>query len=368
MSGFAPEIRDGAPPSGLTPKPAPAADGMPAPRVAAAGFPVREALFAAGALAAEISLWTLLGPAAALAGHAGASAALAFRVYRVSNAGGDFTFPALLALTVAVSGPFGAGGTLLCLALRAYYARRAQPVEQWLDELLVAADPAVPEPARPEEIQESQLDGGAEITALIDVIEVGDELQKQAVVSLVTRSFRPSLAPVLRRALSDPSNAIRVQAATAMARIEGGFLDRAMDLDRRLAAKPNDLATLEALARLYDDYAFTGILDPVREQENQRLAIQYYRRCLEIDPNADRSLLALGRLLVRARDWEEADRCLAGAGPAGALWRLETLSRLGRFQELEQVAASLRDHTRADDMLPLPLREAVALWAGETAA
>jgi tetratricopeptide (TPR) repeat protein len=303
-----------------------------------------------------------------MAAHLALSAVLGIFVAVSVRRGGDYTIRALLAVTVTATGPFGAGGTLLCLAMHRVYARTAQPADQWLDELLGDSEPAVAG-QRSRAALSSEIPGSAgEVTSLIDALEMGDELQKQSVVSLVTRSFRPSLAPVLRRALADPSNSIRVQAATAMARIEGGFLERTMEIDRRLAKNPADVAAVKEAARLYDDYAFTGILDPAREQANQEQAIRHYRRCVEIDAGDQDARLALGRLLVRSGQWAEADTCLAAAGEEGALWRLETLNHLGRFDELERVARTVRTRAAGDDLLPLAVREAVELWAGEQAA
>ncbi|MEZ5398551.1 MAG: tetratricopeptide repeat protein [Bryobacteraceae bacterium] len=321
--------------------------------------------FATASFVLECGLWAFASLPAAILGHIVVSTALGAAAFRAARAGRDYTLPSLLGLFTTATGPFGPFGVLVCIALGRRYARTAQPVETWIEELMPSANDG--EKRRPSPRADSVLDSASDITALIDVLEMGDELQKQAAVSLVTRSFRPSLAPVLRRALSDPSNAIRVQAATAMARIEGGFLERVMELDTALEAAPGDPEKMEAVARLYDDYAFTGILDPVRELENQRQAIRHYRRVLEISPGNSAVRLALGRLLVRARQWEEADRWLSGAGEEGALWRLETLARLGRYAELETVARSVQ-HRATDELLPIPLRESLALWAGGRAA
>jgi hypothetical protein len=314
---------------------------------------------AGAAAAAELALWTMLEAPAAFLAHAAVTTLLSAHVWR-NRTGKDLGFTLPLAAATAAAGPIGAGSVLGALLLAGMFRHTALPAADWI------GDPGESDEAdssRPE-ARDAAADA-AEVTPLMDILEMGDEMQKQEVVALVTRSFRPGLASLLKRALEDSSNAIRVQAATAMARIEGRFLNRAMELDQLAAAAPSDPAPARDLARLYDDYAFTGLLDPVRERENQQLARQWYEAWIALAPGRPEAHFALGRLLVRCEEWEEADYHLEKAGKEASAWRLETLFRLGRYEEIPPLAASLNCE---DPLMPLSLRQAARLWTEEVRA
>ncbi len=205
---------------------------------------------------------------------------------------------------------------------------------------------------------------------LVDLLDRGDELQKQAVVSLVARSFRPSLAPLLRRALEDPSNAVRAQAATTLARIEGNFLERVVAQRRELDhGAAGTAATLE-LARLFDDYAYTGLLDPEREHQNRAEALDLYLAYLRDDPQNAGVRTAVARLLVRQGDYAAAEPWLEALSPAeeqtpqAAMWRMEVAFRLGRWHNLAALAEAAGPALAEQAEYTPALREVLGLWQG----
>jgi hypothetical protein len=319
---------------------------------------VFERAVAAAATATELAAWTILETPFALLAHGVITVALGAHLWRVW-AGNQLGFALPLTVATAVAGPIGAGSMLAAMLLTEFFRRSAKPAADWLDGLDEARGSGTrTNPSRDREGAVSAV----EVTPLMDILEMGDELQKQEVVALVTRSFRPALAPLLKRALEDSSNAIRVQAATAMARIEGRFLHRAMQLDQLAAKKPGSSDVARDLAHLYDDYAFTGLLDPVRERENLQLARQWYETWIALEPNRAEAHFALGRLLIRCEEWEQADYHLEKAGGDASVWRLETLFRLGRYEEIPALAASLNCE---DPLMPLSLRQAAQLWTTE---
>jgi hypothetical protein len=211
---------------------------------------VFERAVAAAATATELAAWTILETPFALLAHVVITVALGAHLWRVW-AGNQLGFALPLTVATAVAGPIGAGSMLAAMLLTEFFRRSAKPAADWLDGLDEARGSGTrTNPSRDREGAVSAV----EVTPLMDILEMGDELQKQEVVALVTRSFRPALAPLLKRALEDSSNAIRVQAATAMARIEGRFLHRAMQLDQLAAKKPGSSDVARDLAHLYDDY------------------------------------------------------------------------------------------------------------------
>src|SRR5262249_37068177 len=141
---------------------------------------------------------------------------------------------------------------------------------------------------------------------LIDVLTFGTHAQKQALLTMVMSDFKPAFASVLRAALNDANNAIRVQAATGITKIENDFMSRAMALSRFVADEPDNSELLKKIARHFDDYAYIGLLDPDREKDCREKALQYYNRYLALSPGDRGARIAVGRILIRDHQFEQA--------------------------------------------------------------
>ena len=126
-----------------------------------------------------------------------------------------------------------------------------------------------------------------------------------------------------------------------------------------------------ALARLYDDYAFTGLLDPERESSYRALALDAYRAYLDVRADDVGVLLSVGRLMLRERRFADAIEWLERAFRSGmpsskeAVWYMECLFHLGRFGELREMAHRFHPDRQDDDpRLPDAVVDALSLWAG----
>ena len=104
-------------------------------------------------------------------------------------------------------------------------------------------------------------------------------------LSRMTERFDASFSPAFNKALNDRSNTIRVQAATAVAKIEKQFMNRLMRITEAAELYPNDIEIKLVMAEHYDDYAFTGILDNERERINRRRALKHYQEYLKECPD-----------------------------------------------------------------------------------
>ncbi|MDO9711751.1 tetratricopeptide repeat protein [Paracraurococcus lichenis] len=275
----------------------------------------------------------------------------------------------LLLLASAVTGPFGALGGGLCAALRIGFASSATPFEQWYAALFPAVEVS-PVEALYERVvlRGSGPEARGGVAPFSDIMALGTVPQKQAAIALIADEFRPSFAPALLRALNDPEPAIRVQAATASARIENRFLERALALEEQLAAAPRDPARLLALARHHDAYAHTGLLDGGRATAERHRALELYERLAWMRPADPELAQVIGRLLLRLdRPTEALDRLAPlvnrpGAPPELLAWYLECLYRLGRIGALRQAAAR-HGQSIAVSALPQEVRDICRLWA-----
>ena len=315
------------------------------------------------ALAGRRLLWV------GLAVHVAAATGTAIWVSRLRAAGGDLRFPLLLLSTTAVLGPAGPAGMLLTVLLQRWFARSAISFESWYASLF-PEEPGNADAAghlrlaTPESAQDEP-----NIIPFMDILSFGSRQQKESMISLITARFHPEFAPVLRRALNDSNNAIRVQAATAMTMVENRFLERSMDLTNAAKQSPGDPETLLALARHFDAYAFAGILDDQRERENREKATQAYLKYLALEPDDLAAMAELGRILVRRGDYAEALEVLGRpvnngtASPQIVLWYMESLYSLGRYGELRRLTQTCQSRLEADDALPGEVGGVIGLWA-----
>jgi len=300
----------------------------------------------------------------AIAVHLGLCGALGAWWRWVAEGGRDVRLPSMLLIATTIAGPFGASGMLVTMVLGEIFSRTSITFEEWYESLFPT-----------EETNEGRgilglvkginalADGQTNVLPLNDILSFGSFAQKQAAVTLITKYYKPSFAPVLKKALADESNAIRVQAATVMAKIEAEFLPKMMALSREAGKRPGDAAALRALAAHYDDYAFSGVLDPKREVETRGLAVETYRKLLALDATDANARAAVGRLLVRQRKYEDAADWyarypVAEWPPAARLWHMESLFALGRYAELRALAVE----PLAEGAVAPNAAQAVALW------
>lgn len=283
-----------------------------------------------------------------------------------SRADGRLTL--LLAAGTAALGPIGPAGTLAAMCLARWFMRKTIPFEEWYRSLFpdtgrdcgdaLFGRIATAEPAAP-----------GSLTPFAEILALGSAHQKQALISLINQHFRPAFGPILKRALGDGNHAVRVQTATAMNKLEKVMLERTLELDRGAKESPGDIRALAALARHYDDYLYCGILDGRREDEVRARALEAYRQCVAAQPGELDYRLAEGRLLLRARRYAEAADSLETAIEAGlstpqaALWYMESLYHLGRFDQLRVFAASHVDQLGGICDLTPAAAEALELWS-----
>lgn len=317
-------------------------------------------------------LWSGFWPTwTAWAGHALTTAAAGAAAWFLHPNGVRSRFLALLAMTTMFLGPFGPLGTMMAMALHGWFRRSATPFDEWYESLFPEE---VDEPSR--RLYEMLTRGLAQsasqetVTSFTDVLQYGSIEQKRAVISLLSRDFRPEFAPALQSALSDPNPAVRVQAATAAANIEGDFLDTAIELENRAKAHPQDAEAQFEVARHFDNYAFSGILDGDRQNENRRKAEVFYKLALELDDTLSTAALGIGRLMVRqqrlqeAESWFEAGFQLGRHSVSEINWYMEAAYKLGHYDKLRQAVFGFGEEILEAKGASERLKDVVRVWSG----
>lgn len=302
---------------------------------------------------------------AVVAAHFGFVAMLTAWMSASPGCRADLRLPLLLVVSTATLGPLGAAGTMLTAALVRIYARSARPFEEWYAALFPAAGPLDPLRA----VVLANGDRGS-VAPFADILAFGTIGQKQELIGLMANEFQPAFAPVLRLALDDPDNAIRVQAASAVTRVEHHFLTRSEELGEAVRADPADPSKVRALAAFHADYGSAGIFDAERGRQARAQAISAYVDYICLVPDDDEARAAIGGLLLQDGRSEEASTWLVGslaqanARPHVLLLYMDAQYRLGCFSEVRRLAAAYYEEMKAKDDVPLVVLEMMRLWGG----
>ncbi len=277
----------------------------------------------------------------------------------------------LFVLCIIVMGPLGPLGSVLTLALSRWFKRSATSFEAWYATLFPEVVVTRPQALYRLIVLRGARPSGHSTTApFLDIVALGTVEQKRAVIAMIAAEFRPSFAPALRNALNDSDPAIRVQAASAVAHIDAGFVNRTMALKARCAARPNDGDTILELARHRESYAESGLLDEGRAHAELTEALASYERASAMCPAEAGVVEAMARLLLRVGRPEEAllrlEPLIARSYPsADALAEyFVCLFRRGHFAQVREACRLFRSRV---DLTKLPdgVGEALRLWSGD---
>jgi polysaccharide biosynthesis protein PelE len=315
-----------------------------------------------------------LAPILALvAAHVGVGVALGLCLVPLSARHRGNPVFLLFMICILAMGPLGPLGTGVTMVLRRIFARRATPFEEWY----LALFPRITMTRTAILYERIVLRGGgppkrSTVAPFQDIMTLGTVQQKQAVIGMIADGFSPVFAPALQSALNDPEPAIRVQAATAFARVEGRFLNRSMTLEASRAERPDDIDVILELARHHEECAESGLLDDGRTQVELAEALVCCERADALRPGDRLIAEAVARLLLRL------------GRPADAMLRLQSLAarseaspevlasyvvclfRQGQFERLREVC---RRSCRSIDLVAHPkgIGEAVRLWSDDAA-
>lgn len=289
---------------------------------------------------------------------------------RSSRSRGNPTF-LLFIVCVVMVGPLGPFGTALTIVLQRWFSRSATSFAEWyaalFPEVVVSRSQAL---YRLIALRGARPSSRSTVGPFLDVVALGTIEQKRTVIAMIAGEYQPSFAPALRSALNDADPAIRVQAASAVAHIDAGFVNRTMTLQARCEANPNDGGATLKLARHREAYAESGLLDGSRAHAELMEALACYERVNAMGP-ADVSVLeAIARLLLRVDRSEEAllrlGPLVARSDPSANVLTgyFACLFRRGQFGQMRE-ACRLFSGRVDPATLPDELGEVLRLWSGD---
>ena len=208
------------------------------------------------------------------------------------------------------------------------------------------------------------------VTVYTDLMQEAETEEKLAIVTLVSRYFRPDFANVIVMAMNDQDPTVRVLAASAKARIENRFLTNVLKIQETIRQNPDNFDGKMALATLYDDYAFTGLLDREREIENRKMALETYEQCRKDRPDDAIPPYRIGRILNQQRDYQGAARLfevalnLSTDKQAIASWLIEANYNAKNYDRVRDlIARHFPETTTGKNPVVSPFRlDSMALW------
>jgi hypothetical protein len=281
------------------------------------------------------------------------------------------SFALLLLIATAVTGPFGCGICLLASIIYGNQAGIAVTPDEWIKSYFFYE-----EKEETEKIHEriafglDNLKPPHDIEPLQDILETGTVLQKQMVVVKIMRYFCSHFAPFLLRAVQDDNVAVRVQAATAMAKIERDFMTQYIALENALQHAPDPYEIRLKLAHLYDDYAHVGLIDEGSRTYFREKAITAYEACFAERKTAELRHL-ISRLYVRHGQYERAETLLSPAvasetlSVTSVLWYMEALFHLKKFRELRDTAIHYASVLKGSskNLFPQEIKNVLCTWS-----
>ena len=297
-------------------------------------------------------------------------ALLCLAVWWLHKVNYDVKFLLFLVLMVLALGPFGALCNLVAFLSFSRLILVKHSFAEWFGSLF-------PEPEE-NDVQDlfhrilSGQDDFSQKQSMMtfqDVFVVGTLPQKRLALTKIAKHFRKEFAPALKLALTDESNAIRVQAATVAARIEQGFVSRLVELTKAHKEDPQNAPLLLELARQADNYVYSGILVESRYQDMLALAVDYYKKYVALRPEDYKVQFTLGRMCLQADQPALARdliyRCLTEGGMDWQnirLWYVQALFQLGAYQEIHDYLNHLPKTTTPDSRETEAITRILELW------
>ena len=205
---------------------------------------------------------------------------------------------------------------------------------------------------------------------LIDIMSFGSLEQKQAALIKAVKHFRPQLMmPVLQMGLDDPNNAIRVQAAAGLAKIQDDFHKKYTVYERKVMENTESTEELIDFAKLCEEYSASQLLNSERKAAVIKESITLYERCVALSPDNTDLKISLIRMLMISGKTDRAHELLTEVlpliktpSPAIAHTLMELLFKMNRFAEMRHFANEWKADMNKN--FGYAINEKIDLWSG----
>jgi len=297
--------------------------------------------------------------------HAAAAAAgwLSLRVLKGPTSG-----PALglLAFIVSLAVPVMGLPALVVVAV----AQRSRPLSH--DAVAEQTGEGVDEEIEAKEVKPLEdvvrfLLGEVSVEPLADLITSDDPKLRRAAVDILRQLKNPTSIRLMRQALRDPNPDVRVQASSALNKVDKEMTEALEAASKRVAKEPDNLEALITEAETILAYVRSGLLDAESCHHYLKLAAAPVLKVLRLDRDSAQALDLWGQTALldgRPRRAQTAFKKILATNNnslSALLGLAEALYDQGRFEELPQacsLAFQLADSKGVDSQA----MEAVEMW------
>ena len=273
-------------------------------------------------------------------------------------------------------GPMGCFIAVVCNTFNLFYSRKLKTnFSDWLFSYLYEVDSN----EKDSDKIYKRIVSGQEVFAdnidtepLLDIMSFGSLEQKQSALIKAVKNFRPQLMmPVLQMGLDDPNNAIRVQAAAGLAKIQDDFHRKYTVYERKVIENTESTEELIDFAKLCEEYSASQLLNSERKAAVIKESIKLYERCVTLSPDNKDLKISLIRMLMISGETNRANELLGevlplvkNPSPAVAHTLMELLFKMNRFTEMRHFANEWK--TEMNKNFGYAINEKIDLWSGNT--
>jgi hypothetical protein len=273
-------------------------------------------------------------------------------------------------------GPLGCFISIVSNTFNFIYSRKLKvSFSDWLFNYLYEADPN----EKDSDKIYKRIVSGQEVFAesidtepLIDIMSFGSLEQKQSALIKAVKNFRPQLMmPVLQMGLDDSNNAIRVQAAAGLAKIQDDFHKKYTFYEHKVMENTENTEDLVDFAKLCEEYSASQLLNSERKAAIIKKSAELYERCIALSPDNADLKISLIRMIMINRQTDRAYELLTevlplikNPSPSTAHTLMELLFKMNRFAEMRHFANEWK--LEMNKNFGYAINEKIDLWSGSS--
>jgi len=281
----------------------------------------------------------------------------------------DLSFCILLTVLTMAAGCFGTMITIISILGCVVTPKNSKSFLDWLTSMF-------PDEHKIEsqELYQRIADGWDDLSdknrlvAFQDIMSFGSIEQKREVLEKISRFYRREFSPILQSALNDKNNAIRVQAATVIAKLTELYTSKYNELYKQFQKGDDSPALILKIAKNLDEYVYSGIVGKENEREIREKAIRFYEEYLKKEPEDLDVVFVLGRLYLHNKQGQQAYEkikiCINNDQYFSSnlvLWYMEVLYDLKNYDELLEIAKKYYQRLNKEEV-SITVTNMLQLW------
>ena len=155
-----------------------------------------------------------------------------------------------------------------------------------------------------------------DIISYKEILELGEAQDKINLIGMLSFTPIKENISLIREALDDEDEMVRILASTAMQKMDYFFQSQIHLLTKTLSNAKNDYITYFELAKIYDDYAYSGLIPNESLAYYQEKTLSFYSLAREFANDKKEITYGYLRALIRAKRLTKAKELLISTSAA----------------------------------------------------